>query len=379
MRVGIFLFISILWVALPPLYPTERQFLKLEKVAVSSLPEDIIAPDLKSVTVDSQGNVFAFAGRHNSRECFIVKFNKNLDYLKHFGRDGKGPGEFTTRHNSPDGRLSVTPNGDVYVTDSNPQKLVVFDNDGNHKRDIFMARDYKKIFGHVYNIKAVAGDTFIAFQYRKNTPLSALLFTLKPPRILHRHSFDEKDIRFQYTSYNSHYYGENGIMDTDTKHIVLGNSQHFKFLVFDSDGHLKLKEEDKKRTGGHFTHNEMTFIKDKFFTPKSGYSASKNQRLRQLNGNRSLLGKILGKIEKSKNVIADIKISGDRIYVFTVSDDISLRAGWPVEIYSLKGALIQSGYFEEMPAEIWREYAYFYHRDKKTDDPLILKCQLFDY
>ena len=354
----------------------DAEFIKLEKVAVSSLPAELVIPDLKSARVDNKGNVFAFAGRHNGQECFIIKFNENLEYLKHFGSYGKGPGEFSTRVHSPKKRISIDRNGDVYVTDSNPSRLVVFNNDGIYKKDIPIAKIYKKFFGSIHNIKAVGNGTFIALQFRNNLPTSALIFTINPPEIKVRYSFNEKDIRFNYVSYITHYYGENCIIDTDSKHIVLVNSQIFKFQIYDRDGNLKLEKGDKNRCMKSFTDREMEYIIKNEFTPKVDDSPFRKNYLAQLKENRSLYNKILKAIKNSKNVIADIKIASENIYVFTVADDITVENKYPVEIYNLKGQMVKKGYFRKIPARIWRNYVFFYDRNEKTDDPLILKYKI---
>ena len=379
MKSKVFLFLSILFVISLPAYPSaESEFFKLEKVAVSSTPEKLVIPDLKSVSIDSKGNVFAFAGKLNGKECFIVKFNENLEYLKHFGRDGKGPGSFTTKSISPEKRISLDTNGDVYVVDYNPRRFVVFDNKGKYKKDILIARNYSKVLGSIHSIKAVGDGTFIALQYRNNLPTMGLIFTFNPPEVKVRHAFNEKDIRFNYSSYASRHYGENCIIDTDSRHIVFGNSQIFKFHVYDRDGNLKLEKEDKNRVMKNFSEKEMDYIIKERFTPKTDDSPIIKSYLAQLKADRPLYNKILKAIKKSKNVIADIKIADDKLYVFTVGNDICVENKWPVEVYSRKGELIKRGYFKEIPAKIWKNYAYFYSRDKVSDDPLIIKFKILN-
>jgi hypothetical protein len=373
-----YLFVLIFFLTFLSTYGVDPEFIKLEKVTVSSLPGDLVIPDLKSVRVDRKGNVFAFAGRRNGQECFIIKFNGNLEYLKHFGSYGKGPGEFSTRVNSPKKRISIDINGDVYVTDSNPSRLVVFNNDGSYKKDIPIAKNYKKFFGSIHNIKAVGNGTFMALQYRSNLPTLALIFTINPPEIKVRYSFNEKDIRFNYVSYITHYYGQNCIIDTDSKHIVFGNSQIYKFYIYDREGDLKLKKEDKNRCMKHFTDREMEYIIKDQFTPKADDSPFRKTFLAQLKENRPLYKKILKAIKNSKNVIADIKIAGEKIYVFTVADDITIENKYSVEIYNLKGQMVKKGYFSKKPARIWKNYAFFYDRNEETDDPLILKYKILD-
>jgi hypothetical protein len=376
MKLKASIFISILILTFITAYPAKSEFFKLRKAAVSSIPEELVIPDLKSVSIDPKGNIFAFAGKANGKECFIIKFNEHLEYLKHFGRDGKGPAEFTTKASSPRKRISIDTNGDVYVVDYNPRRFVIFDNEGKYKEDILIAKNYSKLIGSIYNIKAVGNGTFIGLQYRDNLPTMGLIFTLSPPEVKVRHSFNEKDIRFNYISYVTSYYGENCIIDADSKHIVFGNSQIFRFYVYDMNGNLKMVKEDKNRVMKRFGKKEMKYIIRDQFTPKVGDSPYRKTYLAQLKADRRLYNKILNAIKRSKNVILDIKISGEKIYVFTVGDDISVEDKCPVEVYNLKGELIKKGYFKEIPARIWKNYAFFYSRDTDTDDPLILKYKI---
>jgi len=356
------------------IYLIGSERIELKKIAVSSLPEDTIAPDLKSVTPDFNGNVFAFAGRSNREGCFIVKFDENLKYLKQFGMDGKGPGAFTTQFSSVEDRISVDINGDVYIADSNPRRLVVFDNDGNHKKDIMIDKDYSKAIPKIFKTKVVGDGVFIALQSKKELPPHALIFTLTPPAIKVRYPFIEKQTLDNYTC---DYFGRNCIMDADSRHIIVGHSQIYKFRVYDRDGTLKAEVYDKERVIGKFNDREMAYIIDERFTPNSGNSQLLNTILSQLNANRSKFKKLLDEIKNNKNVIADIQISGERVYVFPVRSDVTVRDKYPVEIYNLKGQVIRKGYFKKRPAKIWKNYAFFYDTDEE-DNPLILKYEILD-
>jgi hypothetical protein len=355
--------------------PVDSQFFELKKVAVSSLPDDLLIPDLKSVTPDSNGNVFAFAGRSNIQGCFIVKFDGNLKFLKQFGRDGKGPGEFTTHLFSTDNRISVDIKGDVFIYDANPSRLVVFDNDGNYKRDIMVARDYSNSIPKLYRIKVVGEGIYVAFQARGELPPHGLLFTLAPPKILVCYPFTEE--RTYFENYSGDSFGENCFIDTDSRHVVFGNSQIFKFQVYDRAGNLITEVYDKKRAMGRHNDGEMKAIVDGTFTPKSGNSEFKNSLLAQLNAKKSDFQKMLDWIKKHKNVIADIKISGERIYVFPVREDITVMDRHPVEVYKLKGQLLKKGYFRQKPEKVWKNYAFYYDVDDE-DNPLILKYEILE-
>jgi hypothetical protein len=82
-------------------------------------------------------------------------------------------------------------------------------------------------------------------------------------------------------------------------------------------------------------------------------------------------------VKNRKNVIADIKLSGQKIYVFPVREDITVDGKYPVEIYNLKGKIIKKGFVEKRPDKIWKNYAFFKERDEE-DNPIILKYKIED-
>ncbi len=128
---------------------------------------------------------------------------------------------------------------------------------------------------------------------------------------------------------------------------------------------------------GKFNSKEMEFIKQEYFTPGSKFSAIRNNILTQLRAQKSKFKQIMTEVESGKNVIADIQVAGKRIYVFTVSDDITVKNRWPVEIYDLKGKLVKKSCFKELPAEIWQDFVFFTDRDEE-DNPRILKYKIIE-
>jgi len=370
-----FLTVIFLVILFESTYSIQPRFFKLKQVAVSSLPKDLIAPDLKSVTIDPEGNVFAFAGKPHGKNCFIVKFDKNLKYLKKFGRDGRGPQEFTTQNTIPDNRLSVDSLGNLCVVDYNPCKLVIFDNDGNFKNEILVSKNYSDVLKSVYHIKMVGENSFAAFQYRRNQPPMGIVFSLKPARVISRYSFTGKDIRYKFGTIGRVDFGNNSFIDTDSGHIVFGDCQGYRFQVFGKTGIMKCEVMDKNRVLTSFSKRELKEIKSGYLDPANAPTSYFKEFLLELNANKSEFNRVLNEISESKNVIADIKLSGEKIYVFPVRKDITIEEKYPVEIYNLSGKLIEKGYFPKRPARIWKGYAFFYDRDEE-DDPLILKYKI---
>ena len=79
------------------------------------------------VTWDPQGNIYVSDGYVNAR---IAKFDKNGEWVRSWGKHGKGPGEFNLVHS-----IAADAQG-FYVGDRNNRRIQVFDGDGNLKREI---------------------------------------------------------------------------------------------------------------------------------------------------------------------------------------------------------------------------------------------------
>jgi hypothetical protein len=333
---------------------------------VAKVPENIFIPDLGSITVDHKGNVFVFAGRNMSKECSVLKFDKNLDFLKQFGRSGRGPGEFTTYGSLIQDRLTVDTNGDIFVIDYNPLKLVVFDNDGNYKEDIPFQRNYSESIGFIRKIRIVGNGIFIGKKSLGNQPPIGVIFTLDPPGIKVRYPFNEVriDVRIgnmMIIGVAKYYYGDNHFIETDSEHIIFGNSQIYRFHVYDKVGNKILEIMEKNKIMGSFTDKELKKIRE--------------TELKSKGGNTALFKKFMEQVKNRKNVIADIKLSGQKIYVFPVREDITVDGKYPVEIYNLKGKIIKKGFVERPPDKIWKNYAFFRGRDEE-DNPIILKYKI---
>ncbi len=75
------------------------------------------------VTWDAVGDLFVSDGYGNSR---VVKYDKDGNWVKAWGRRGTAPGEFHTPHT-----IVADAKGNVYVGDRENRRIQVFDSDGN--------------------------------------------------------------------------------------------------------------------------------------------------------------------------------------------------------------------------------------------------------
>jgi len=80
------------------------------------------------VTWDSAGNIYISDGYVNAR---VAKLSKDGDWLKSWGKKGKGQGEFDLLHT-----IAADAQNNIYVGDRNNRRIQVFDTDGNFKREI---------------------------------------------------------------------------------------------------------------------------------------------------------------------------------------------------------------------------------------------------
>lgn len=357
-------------------------FIQLKQVAVSKIPDDMIIPELGSVTIDSKGNVFAFSGKNNGSECWVIKWDKDLRFIKKFSRNGHGPGEITMNGSTPHDRLSIDPlNDDLVVIDQNPLKFVIFDNNGNYKADIDFRRNNPNM-GGLRCIKSLGNGAFICIRFlRKTYSNDNILFTLNSMKVKNIKilwDFNDKNIYIDDTcQFVSDVYGSNCFIDIDSGYSVFGNSQFYRFQVFDNNGNKKLDIQDPSKKLRTFTSKEMDYIKKKYLSPKDGESRYYNEFLTELNRQKSKINKLLDLIEENKNIIRDIKIGGGRIYVFLVGDDVTIEDRILTVIYDLKGNILKKVYFKKIPDKIWKNYVFYTDYDEE-DNPIILKYQIMD-
>ena len=80
------------------------------------------------VAWDSDGNIYISDGYVNSR---VAKYDRNGDWVKSWGENGTGPGQFRLPH-----AIAVDRNNNVYVGDRSNRRIQVFDTDGKFPADV---------------------------------------------------------------------------------------------------------------------------------------------------------------------------------------------------------------------------------------------------
>ena len=79
--------------------------------------------------VGPTGDIYVLQG-HGKAPCCIVKFDKDGNFIKCWGRNGKGPGEFDIPHS-----LVFDAKGLLYIADRSNARIQVFDADGKYLRE----------------------------------------------------------------------------------------------------------------------------------------------------------------------------------------------------------------------------------------------------
>ncbi len=361
-RISFLHFLLMIFLVLYSGFLNGTEYFEKALVSTSEAPKDLILSQLTSLVIDKDGNAFAL----DVKGCFVVKFTSDLKYITHFGRSGKGPGDFGTTYVPNEDRLSVDANGDIYINDYNPNRLVIYDNSGKYKQDINIQVLYQKYFPFIENLKVICNGYFTGKMYNNDNTIDAVIFKIEPPEIKLKVPIKEERIHVNIgdvhvVGIKESYYGDNFSISISRDRIGFADSQRYHFGVYTKEGQKIFEVEESKRTMGSFSDEEMEKISGDFPELKAR--------------NHVLLKKLLDQLKNRKNVISTIKLTEDHIFVFCVSDDITKKDIYPVVIYNSKGNIVSSVFFRKIPITIWKDYAYYIESDK-NDEPIILKYQL---
>jgi DNA-binding beta-propeller fold protein YncE len=77
------------------------------------------------VAVAPNGDIFVADGHGTGTNARVVKFSKDGKFIKAWGKQGTGPGEFDTLH-----RLAMDSKGRLFVADRGNNRIQIFDGDG---------------------------------------------------------------------------------------------------------------------------------------------------------------------------------------------------------------------------------------------------------
>ena len=91
-------------------------------------PVDGLFRQPTDVAWDSSGNIYISDGYVNSR---VAKYDRNGDWVKSWGEQGTGPGQFRLPH-----AIAIDRNNNIYVGDRSNRRIQVFDTDGQVPADV---------------------------------------------------------------------------------------------------------------------------------------------------------------------------------------------------------------------------------------------------
>jgi DNA-binding beta-propeller fold protein YncE len=108
--------------------PEGKVLMTLGKVGGATEPDPFFAPN-DVIVSPKTGAIFVSEG-HGAGNNLVFKFDKNGKLLKTWGKLGTGPGEFDQPHS-----LAFDSKGLLYIADRNNNRIQVFDEDGNYKKE----------------------------------------------------------------------------------------------------------------------------------------------------------------------------------------------------------------------------------------------------
>jgi len=113
----------------PTHFENEFVQLKMLKKVSYDFDDEHFIGKVRSVTADKKGNLYIY----DSFQTKIFKLNKDLKFIKAFGSEGKGPGEFGSRTSPIE--LNIGPDNKLYVSDPINHKIHLFDLNGKFIKD----------------------------------------------------------------------------------------------------------------------------------------------------------------------------------------------------------------------------------------------------
>jgi sugar lactone lactonase YvrE len=104
--------------------PDGKLLLTLGKAGVTGEGPDVFNQP-SDVVVAASGDVFVADGHDENSNARIVKFSKDGQFIKTWGKRGSAPGEFDTPHG-----LAFDSRGRLFVADRGNNRIQIFDQDG---------------------------------------------------------------------------------------------------------------------------------------------------------------------------------------------------------------------------------------------------------
>lgn len=356
--------------SLQPVWGGEDQMVILSGKTLSKTPSFEVFSNLEYIKQDKWGNVFAV----DLKKSRVAKFDKNLNFVTTFGREGKGPGEFSSSPILKKDILQIMDNGDVWIADSNPGRFVIYSNDGKPKKEIRLIDvqppDLK------YNIswhRALTDGVFSAISSKNFTnniledaSEEFLLLQIQPPKLLFRADINEKTIKMEYKNgwwaigVKDDSFGDSAKVISDGKLIGIMFSQRYEIILYhEKTGKtVVIKKETHPRD---FSDKELSLLKKKY---EKDYIKAPG-----------MADALMAYLRSRKNVLMDVQFSNRNILVFPVQDDITVQNKFPADVWDSNGIFLKRVCFPLRPVHIYDNWIYTEDRND-VDDPVIIRHQM---
>jgi len=264
----------------------EPNTLTLEEELIIDTERDEIAKlglvDIDAFTLNSEGNIYILCRK--SKESHIFKFDKNGNFILFFGLSGQGPGELQAPL-----YIGIDNKEDVVVTDSRKRKLIIFDNEGNFKKEIPFEKSI--IFVH-----PLENGNYLIFYQVFDLPGSD--YFSQSSLSLWSSEFEElKELgRLKLLDYSKQRKRKGTVpifcWSVSRGHVYFGNEEsRYEIRVYDLEGNLfrKIRKEYKKEPipdeykkermkNRRPQDREITYFPDSF-PPYQGFFADETRRL----------------------------------------------------------------------------------------------------
>jgi len=291
-----------------------------EKDAIYGDSSDVVIGRMGELVIDNLGQVFIA----DISKMVIHAFESNGQFIDQVGRDGRGPGEFSSYIKN----LQIYDNR-LYAFDPAPSRLNVFAlNNQTIEKSISLAQnrsnyhELKTTFPHIKNIFVTGADTFIAeFVKHSNKDL---------------HKYQNVDVTSLY--YSMDYDGNISVKlfeftsEIRTNLVLVINLKDFFGHVlygFSSHGQIYLAEPDDFLVKMYSPNGDY---QSAFFYPHEKILLSQEKAAEANVSDRLISEMHLIDLPEYWPVLIDMKIDDlDRLWIATTVEDMSIYEWWVLE------------------------------------------------
>jgi len=235
---------------------SEKTYVTLKKI--KTLAGDIGKGEFLAspcrMTVDQNGNLFVY----DRAQYKIFKFDKAFNFVKSFGNDGSGPGEFKRTNRFSHGiSLNIGKDGNLYGHDMYGTKIAAYDTDGNYLHDyrVPFMMPFKPVVDEKKNIYIPSTNQGAIDKYdpKMNCLTTLLSSDVYRSFLMFEPGFYMKEMHTKANGYNTHFDLTQGnrllvfIANTSTLCIFKEDKLEKKFSLWPAQSLKRYKEDMDSR------------------------------------------------------------------------------------------------------------------------------------